>query len=264
MNDIEAAFHQYFEIVIADTPELLKIVFNLRFQILCVHNAIPGFNTANYLNEQESDEYDNRSIQLLLRHRPSETFIGTARLVLPNMQNPENKFPVEAYSQFFSGFTLSAASRQHTAEISRFLILSDFFRRKSEQGMLPVATNIKENTVQERRRFPHPMLGLAIGIIRLCHKHKIYHWLSAMNPTLNRLLGFYSMQLNPVGPLIYHHGFRSPYYVCLFDVLDRMHRNHREIWELATDYGKIWPAELSAQHKSELQPAHPDNAYASR
>ena len=51
MNDIEAAFHQYFEIVTADTEELLKEVFNLRFRILCVHNIIPGFNSSNYPEE---------------------------------------------------------------------------------------------------------------------------------------------------------------------------------------------------------------------
>ncbi len=41
MNDITAAFHEYFEIVIADTPVLLKQVFSLRYQVLCVENSYP-------------------------------------------------------------------------------------------------------------------------------------------------------------------------------------------------------------------------------
>lgn len=120
MNDIEEAFHQYFEIVTANTPELLKEAFSLRFHVLCVDNAIPGFNSENYPDRREVDEYDHRSIHILLRHRPTGTFIGTARLVLPDIQNLENKFPVETYSRFFPEFTLNTAFRQHTAEISRF------------------------------------------------------------------------------------------------------------------------------------------------
>ncbi len=95
-----------------------------------------------------------------------------------------------------------------------------------------------------RRRFPHPMLGLAVGVFQLCAKNNIYHWFSAMNPALNRLLSFYGMQLNPIGPLVNYHGFRRPYYVCLIDVLERMYANHREIWELVTDNGEIWPVNL--------------------
>jgi len=258
MNELEAAFHQYFEIIRADTPELLEEVFSLRFKVLCVDNAIPGFNSVDYPDRLEIDEYDHRSIHILLRHQPSGTFIGTARLVLPDTQNLENKFPAETYSQFFPESTLKADFRQHTAEISRFFIVNNFFKRKNETGMLSPLTNV-DNNIKERRHFPHPMLGLAVGIIRLCKQYEIYYWLSSMNPALNRLLGLYSMQLDPIGPLINHHGLRAPYHVCIFNVLDRMHRNHRAIWELVTNHGNIWPADLtSLRTKNKSQPA-PDN-----
>jgi N-acyl amino acid synthase of PEP-CTERM/exosortase system len=263
MNDIEAAFHQYFEIVNADTPELLKIVFNLRFRILCVHNTFPDFSSSKFPDELESDEYDSRSVHFLLRHRPTGTFIGTARLILPNPQNPEDKFPTELHTQFSPEFVLNPASRQYTAEISRFAILSDFFRRKNEHNMLSLPTDTIPR-VQERRRFPHPMLGLVVGIIQLCAQYNIYYLLSAMDPALNKLLGFYSLQLNPIGPSVDYHGLRNPYYVCLFDVLDRMYKNHRALWELVTDYGKIWPADLSAVRASELQSTHTHGTRALR
>ena len=67
MNDIAAAFHEYFEIVTADTPELRKEVFSLRYRILCVKECIPGFETEKYPDELERDEYDNHSIHLLLK-----------------------------------------------------------------------------------------------------------------------------------------------------------------------------------------------------
>jgi N-acyl amino acid synthase of PEP-CTERM/exosortase system len=88
------------------------------------------------------------------------------------------------------------------------------------------------------------MLGLAIGIIQICAKHNIYHLFSAMDPALNRLFGFYGMQFNPIGPLVDYYGLRRSYYVCLIDVLERMYTNHRDIWKLATDNGRVWPANL--------------------
>lgn len=258
MNDIEAAFHQYFEVIRADTPELLKTAFDLRYRILCVHNVIPGFDTESYPEKLESDIYDDRSIHILLRHRPSGIFIGTTRLILSNPKDLADKFPTELNTRFYPDFTLDPAIRKHTAEISRFAILSDFFKRKGERGMLsqPVEAG---SEVQGRRRFPHPMLALVVGIAQVCAYHNVYHLISSMEPALNRLLGFYGLQLNPIGPSTDYHGLRTPYYVYLLDTLDRMYHEHRLIWELVTDHGEIWPMNLACIHKKTLKFAHAGN-----
>ncbi|MXS80562.1 PEP-CTERM/exosortase system-associated acyltransferase [Nitrosomonas sp. GH22] len=248
MNDLEKAFHQYFEIVHANTPELLKEAFGLRFRILCVYNDISGFNSVNYPDKLENDEYDSRSAHLLLRHRPTDTFIGTTRLILPDLQHPENKLPTELHTQFYPEFQVDPSSRKHTAEISRFAILSDFFKRKNEHYTLAGPVDIPTRPAgkpHERRRFPHPMLGLVVGIIQTCAQYEIYYLLSSMEPALNKLLGFYGLQLNSIGPSTDYHGLRSPYHVCLLDVLDRIYRDQRTIWELVTDHGNIWPADLT-------------------
>lgn len=262
MNELEAAFHQYFEIVNANTPELLKEAFSLRFRILCVHNDISGFNPVDYPDKLENDEYDNRSVHFLLRHRPTNTFIGTTRLILPDRQHPKNKLPTELNTQFYPGFQVDSSMRKHAAEISRFAILSDFFKRKNEHSTLAGPVDVPNQPTgkpHERRRFPHPMLALVVGIIQTCAQYEIYHLLSSMEPALNKLLGFYGLQLNPIGPLTDYHGLRTPYHVCLLDVLDRIYQDQRMIWELVTDHGNIWPADLtSLRTKNKSQPA-PDN-----
>ncbi|SFI96833.1 PEP-CTERM/exosortase system-associated acyltransferase [Nitrosomonas sp. Nm34] len=243
MNDITSAFHEYFEIVIANTQALKNEVFSLRYQVLCIHEGIPGFQADNYPDGQEKDEYDDYSIHLLLRHRSSNSFIGTTRLIMANDLNISQKFPMELYSQFYKEYVNIQILRKHTTEISRFIIRSDFFKRKEDSRFLD-DNNLMGDYAKGRRRFPHPMLALAVGVIQLCAKNDIYYWLSSMNPALNRLLNFYGMQFDPIGPLVNHHGLRRPYYVCLLDVLERMYTNHREIWELVTDNGRIWPAKL--------------------
>ncbi|MCW5598531.1 MAG: PEP-CTERM/exosortase system-associated acyltransferase [Nitrosomonas sp.] len=250
MNDIAAAFHEYFEIVTADTPELRKEAFSLRYRILCVKECIPGFETEKYPDELERDEYDDHSIHLLLKHKASDSFIGTARLILSDISSKNGKFPVELHTQFYPMYSNMSVDRQHTVEISRFAILSDFFRRKDDLN-LTVGKVARQPNMSGRRRFPHPMLGLAVGIIQMCAKHNIYYWFSAMDPALNRLLGFYGMQLNPIGPLAEFHGTRRPYHVCILDVLERMYQDHRDIWELVTENGQIWPADLNSIHLSQ-------------
>ena len=62
-----------------------------------------------------------------------------------------------------------------------------------------------------------------------------------MDPALNRLFRLYGLQHDPIGPLTEHHGRRRPYYVNVTSMLDRMYKDHNQIWELLTDYGRVRP-----------------------
>lgn len=243
MNDVVAAFNEYFEIIDADSPELLRAVFRLRYQVYCIEQRAPGFEASNYPEGMESDGYDRHSAHMLLRHRPSAEFIGTARLILNDPLAPTKLFPTEAHTQLDPTLINAARlPRQHMAEISRLVIIRQFSRRRNE--LLPALQRgaVVEQWVPTRqRRFPHPMLALVVGIIRTAVKNKTTHLLSVMEPALNRLLGLYGLELDAVGPIIEHHGQRQPYYVDLIKVLDRMHQNHTQFWELITDYGRIQP-----------------------
>lgn len=237
MNDIVIAFNEYFEIVNANSPELLRDVFHLRYQVLCIEQRVPGFEAANYPMEMESDDYDRHSSHILLRHRPSGDFVGTVRLILPDPLNPGKTFPMEQYTQFDPAlFDINKLSRQHTGEISRLVIVRRFARRRDE----PLRTSENGTWVPtKQRRFPHPMLALVVGIVRMSAEHHITQCFSAMDPSLNRLLGPFGLQFDPVGPLTNHHGLRRPYYIDLLKMLDRTYVNHNHIWELITDYGKV-------------------------
>ena len=245
MSDISDAFHEYFEIVVADTLELKKEVYRLRYRVMCLNTGI--FDTTLYPDELEKDEFDDRSLHILLRHKPSNAFMGTARLILSSASSLMNQaFPVEFHTQFYPAYSNMNIVREHTVEISRFAIHSDFFRRKDDFRFAVDKAASQGVQKNERRRFPHPMLGLAVGIIQLCAKYNFFFWFSAMDPALNRLLGFYGMQLNPIGPIVDYYGPRRPYHVCVIDVLERMYTNYPEVWELVTDNGRIWPSDLQS------------------
>lgn len=251
MNDIVAAFNEYFEVIDAHSPELLREVFRIRYQVLCVEQRLPGFEASNYLSEMESDDYDRHSSHILIRHRSSGGFLGTARLILPDPLNPKKPFPIEQHTQFDPAlFDISKLSRQHTGEISRLLILRQFRRRRGENEEIENGIDNEKCGIKKQRRFPHPLLALVVGIIRMSAKHNITQCFSVMDPSLNRLLGPFGLQFDPIGPLSDYHGLRRPYYIDLLKMLDRTYVNHSHIWELITDYGKVQiaPAKCKLKH----------------
>lgn len=244
MNDVVAAFHEYFEITNVNSAELLREVFNLRYRVLCIEQRAPGFDASSYPDEMESDNYDRHSSHILLRHRPSGVFVGTARMILPDPLHLNKLLPTERHMRFDPALIDTARlPRKQTGEISRLVVIRRFNRRKDELiDALKNGCNIEKWNPTVKRRFPHPMLALAVGIIRMSVDNNITHWLSVMEPALNRLLSLYGLHLDPVGPLIDHHGLRRPYYADFPRMLDRMHKNHRQFWELVTDGGKVQPA----------------------
>lgn len=242
MNDIYNAFHEFFEIIEADSVELRQEVYRLRYQVLCVDGRLPGFNSTFYPKGLEEDEYDRHSCHILLRHRASDSFIGTVRLILQDPINPKKPFPIEDHMQIDPELVdLNALPRQNAAEISRFVILSRFTQRRLEHPSVEKKSPSKKNKLLERRRFPHVGLALVVGIVQMCAAYKIDHWFSVMNPSLNRLLSYFGSDLNAVGPFGDYHGMRRPYYIKLKDVLAKMYQGHRDVWELMTEYGKSCP-----------------------
>lgn len=244
MNEIYDAFHEFFELVDADSPALKNEVYRLRYRVFCEETST--FDAKHYPDHLEKDEYDDHSIHILLRHRATGTYVGTVRLIRQDPKCPDKPFPIEKYSQIDSKqVKVNDLPRQEIIEISRFAILKEYTKRRGISASMN-----QTGAVTERRRFPNIGLALVVGIMRACSVYNISHWLSVMEPTLNRLLSYYGSNLEPIGPLVEYHGMRRPYHVPLREVLDRMYKNHRNVWELMTDYGNTWPIALERRKKS--------------
>ena len=241
MSELYKAFHEYFEIVMADTPELLEEVYRIRYQVLCIEKRLPGFDSANYSNGLETDSYDSHSSHVLLKYRPTGKYIGTVRLILFDPMNPDKLLPIEMYAQLDPKLCgMSEMSRQQIAEISRFVVISQFDRRKSERRNLETRTSgdgEKANR-NDRRSTPHLALVLMAGVVRMCTNSGVRTWLSVMDPALNRLLSYFGLGFEPIGPTVEYHGIRQPYYMKIADALSKMEKKHHDAWQVITDHGK--------------------------
>lgn len=253
MSELYDACQQYFEIVMADTRALLNEAYQLRYQVLCKENRIPGFDSSQYPGGLEKDTYDDHSAHALLKHRSSGKFIGTVRLVLTDTNKPDKSFPLESHTNSkldINFFNKNNATRQNTAEISRFFIISEFQRRKNDcvypqtQNNLSQNSNSDAKSEKDRRISSNITLVLMSAVMRMSVQHGVENWLSFMSPALHRLLSSVGLVATPIGPLIECHGLRRPYFARITDILRRTHKDYQGVWEVLTDQGKYAPANI--------------------
>jgi N-acyl amino acid synthase of PEP-CTERM/exosortase system len=245
MNELSESFNEYFEIVCADTPELLNEAYKIRFHSYCLEQKVPDFEAEKYPDGLETDDYDEHSVHCLLRNRNLDKYIGTVRLVLNNPNDPTALFPVEQYARSLfdqNKINPDLLPRIHTAEISRLCILNDYRIRKGENNS--ANSNIEKFITKDsdRRTFPHPILGLMVAIMRMTVRHNITHWYAGMENDLNKRLSMLGLGLTPIGPLLEYHGKRKPYLGIVNDVMNSIYGRNRDIWGLLTEEGQLWPA----------------------
>ncbi len=240
-KNIFDAFNAYFDMVPADSDELKKEVYRLRYQIYCFE---AGFeDPERYPEGLEFDEFDNRSAHYLIRHRKLGINVATTRLILPDIDNPEKLFPLEIHSQIENIEPLKHISRRHVAEVSRFCITKDFRRRineyKTVTGFDP--DFVTENLfTQHVRRIPHITLGLFACLIKMSYENDIQDWYAVMEPSLIRVFSSLGIDCIRIGPVADYHGKRQPCTVKITDLLDGVAKKNTNYWNMLTNNGQYF------------------------
>lgn len=246
MSDLASAFEKYFEIVPASSPELQQEFFHLRYQVYSEEMQLPDFEPWRFPDSCETDEYDqlNRSVSCLLRHRRTGSVVGGVRLVFCDPSDLSKPFPIETHAGHYFDptlFDLAQLPRRTTAEISR-LMLAKRFRSRGREILYPhgMDNSSSQKKSDDRREFPHPILGLLVALVQLSSYYGITHWYAAMEPVLNHRLRRFAANLKPIGPPVDYYGIRQPHLDTVSQVLTRIFRQHHDIWDLVTDHGKAW------------------------
>ena len=245
-NELERVFYRFFEVVRADTSDLLDEVYRLRYQVYCVEH--PFEVASQFPDGREIDPYDKRAAHALVRHHDSGLVAATVRLILPDPADSEELFPIEAHCrESFSaaGMNPAAMERENLAEISRFAVSKEFRRRAGEKATLSGVgpdPEVYRIDLQGGRVLPHLTLGLFVAIVRMSADHGITQWYGVMEPSLLRLLSRFGIRFQRIGKPIDYHGKRQPCYARVDEVLAGIWSQRRDVWEMITDHGRIWPA----------------------
>lgn len=232
-------FNSMFDIVRADTPTLLEQAYRIRYQVYCKEQKFE--DPANFNEEREHDEYDERSVHSLLFDRFSSTYVGTVRIILPLEHSPENSLPIQNLN---INHALAASNVQHiwkATEISRFSISKHLRRRTLLESHPPMTIKHREEggISEKQLLMSHITLGLVKATVQMSVEHGIFDLFAVMEPSLIRLLSRFSIYFNPIGPLVEYHGMRQPCYANVYALEEHVRRERPDIWEMLTDGGTL-------------------------
>lgn len=244
--DLASAFSQYFELVHADTDELRRQVYLLRYQVYVLETGFESEKDCTCVGVEgkgricwEEDEFDSRSDHYLVRHRRTGVYAATARLILPAPGDYMAPYPIEIHCPLDQPVQ-SPVARAHLGEISRFAVSKVFKRRIGESGTLAgVAENVDMYFEDDERRvLPHISLGLFAAVMNMAHDHGITHCYAVMEPALLRLLGRFGVIFNRIGPDVDYHGNRVPCLGTMDEALPNIRQVCPAVWDLITNKGE--------------------------
>jgi N-acyl amino acid synthase of PEP-CTERM/exosortase system len=253
-TDLDTAFNEYFELIHANTDELRRQVYLLRFQVYVLETGFESVDDCICIDiaDQrqicwEEDEFDARSDHYLVRHRRTGIYAATARLILPDRETVDAPFPIELHCSLDQPVR-SPADRAHTGEISRFAVSKVFKRRIGEAGTLAGVSGNVDMYFEggERRALPYLSLGLFAAVMRMAHVHGITHCYAVMEPALLRLLGRFGVIFNRIGPDVEYHGKRVPCLGTMGESLPNIQRVSPAVWDFITNKGE-WTKDLPPQ-----------------
>jgi N-acyl amino acid synthase of PEP-CTERM/exosortase system len=229
------AFNDYFEMIPANTDELKQEVYKLRYQVYCLEKGF--LNPA--ADGLEFDEYDAHSSHYLIRHRKTDCYMATARLILPDKQNLQNLFPIEVYSQIDNMALLKTMRRANIAELSRFCVSKQFRCRANERDLL-VTNDVDESrfSPRERASSAHLTLALFACAIKMSAEHNIHYWYAVIDPALKRLVAALGIHVVEMGPLVDYHGMRMPCAIKIDDLLNDVAEKNVDYWRMLTNNGQ--------------------------
>jgi len=226
----EQQFEAQFEIIEANTKELIGICKKIRYQVFCEERS--RFDSKNHDNFSEEDHYDDQSAQTLLKDKISGEYIATARLILSNKRDKPFHYPLEECITNHNHVAIDMINnmpKTSTAEVSRFAISKQF--RKRTQGALDVKTPVNVDAFIT--------IGLIKSLIKMSADNNVTNWLAFMEPSLLRLLSRLGIHFETHGPLINHCGKRYACKKSIEDMLQGIKATKPEAWSLITDNGTV-------------------------
>jgi len=221
-------FNKYFETVHANSGELRREVYKLRYQEFCIENKF--LNPNDYPDNLEYDKWDTWADHYLIRHRRSGEYAAATRLILPNNDNIDQLLPLEEYFDIDNLDVMGSIDRRHLGETSRLLVSKTFKRGKSD------AKDYFDK--KERLTFQYLSFGLIACLVKSCYENDISHFFGTLEPAWFRYLSSSGINFTKIGPLMDFHGERWPGVIKVTDLLDGVWEKNKEMWDFLTDHGK--------------------------
>lgn len=228
MASEKQSFDNCFEVFLADTPESRQIHYNLRYQVYCEEMGFE--DKTQYPDEMESDEWDDKAVHFLVRHKLSGHWLGGLRLVY----NENGPLPFERHST--SHQHISPGQRKISVEMSRLCVIKEA-RRFSSKRFAPyglpdqeiAAENDKVRSFYNFKNQTRSMIwGLFKAAVDYSAEKNLDYWYFIVAPALAYFIKREGFELSQIGEPCDHKGVRTPYRIAVKNILQN------PLWQ--TDY----------------------------
>ncbi len=198
-----------YDVVLANTEESKNIHFNLRYQIYCVEK---GFEEAGkFPDELEKDEFDDRSVHFLIKHRADNQWVGTFRLIIDKLHN----LPIHQHAHIAHAHRVNP--EKTVIEFSRLAILRPFQKH---------TRNSANNAGDPDLCIVFNAISAGIEYSKRCGSHKIYF---LCRPSLAKIIRKMGINCPQIGGKTLFRGHRFPYKFDLADFPSRLFDTHQAL-----------------------------------
>jgi len=222
--DLVTPYREYFQLILARTPELRDAAYRLRYEVYC--DDLGWENTAKFPDGREIDHFDPYSLHCLMLHRRSGGYAGTVRLVRASPDSPDPCLPL---LEHYDDRLYSPGQRPPTppdgsyGEISRLALHKNFRRRPGEEQTADGhGAELFGWDQTERRRFPHMALGLYFAAAAAGLAEGMARVYAMMEPRLARHLHFGGIFFEQIGAPVEFRGARAPFFISRQALLERL------------------------------------------
>ena len=216
-------FLKYFIPVLANTDQLKQEVYKIRYEVYC--KELKYEPKDKFPDKKERDIYDDQSYHFLLKHKPTEQYVGCVRLIFATPKHSQALFPFERV--YDNSINLVINSRQNYCEISRLAILKTF--RKPQKNTLS-ALGVNFCSQDEKYNMPLICMGL----------HGIYISMAAfwrvklfclIEDSLARHYRRYGITTYKIGPMLDYHGKRTLFLMKPREIMKNIDPNLSELFQ---------------------------------
>ncbi len=249
MNDEKASlaekFLQFFQVELATSVEDKQAAFEVRYRVYCDEFRYEA--AGRFPGKAEFDEYDERSLHCLIRHRSSGMAAGCVRLV-PASEQIEDLLPFEKYcaesidTAFVQGLKTHRGSM---AEVSRLAVDGAFRRRSGESATRFGKVGALDCSAAEQRTFSLIAISALLACAALADLSGRKDVFAMMEPFLPRLVKSSGIVWQQAGKTIEYHGERALYYIKTQSVIDGLVPELRELYDaIHQQIGKTYSQQL--------------------
>jgi N-acyl amino acid synthase of PEP-CTERM/exosortase system len=240
-------FRKYFEVIPALTEELKEETFRIRHSVYCEDLKFEPVRP----DRRETDYFDAQSLHCLLRNVNNGEFVGCARLILTERDDPLRPLPFEERCVA----TLDRAivdpqrlPRDRLAEVSRMAVIKKYRQRATDQQK---SGGIADDSWGDakRPRFPYIPVGLYLAVIELAMRHGVDTLFVLTEPRLTAHFGRLGVKTTQIGGPVEHRGKRLPSMMDCKAIVDGLNFLTRPLYEvIAADVERaIGPGSMAAR-----------------